>query len=179
MVHKDGVNQSVRTEIEIAATPERVWEVLTDLAAYPDWNPVMRWLKGDARLGGAIRFRIEIGGLPPLTLAAKICAYEPQRELAWRGGPPSVFSGMHYLRLTPLEGGRTRLVHGEDFRGVLVRGLFRRWVMPRIVRSYDEMNRANRRAIDRRSSHRPNRRALCRVTTGAPDRTRARKDTTT
>jgi uncharacterized protein YndB with AHSA1/START domain len=27
------------TEVEIAAPPERIWEILTDFAAYPDWNP--------------------------------------------------------------------------------------------------------------------------------------------
>lgn len=136
------MNESVRTEIEIAAPPERVWEVVTDLASYADWNPVMRWMKGDARLDGTLRFRIDIGGLPPLVLSARVCAYTPLRELAWTGGPAAVFNGMHYLRLAPVDGGRTLLVHGEDFRGALVRGTFRRFVLPRITQSYDEMNRA-------------------------------------
>jgi uncharacterized protein YndB with AHSA1/START domain len=31
--------RELRDEIEIEATPERVWEILTDFAAYPEWNP--------------------------------------------------------------------------------------------------------------------------------------------
>ena len=136
------MNISVRTELEIDATPERVWEVVTDLASYPDWNPVMRWMKGEARPDGTLRFRIEIGGLPPLVLSARVCACTPARELAWSGGPKAAFNGMHYLRLSPAGSGRTLLVHGEDFSGALVRGAFRRFVLPRIERSYEAMNRA-------------------------------------
>jgi uncharacterized protein YndB with AHSA1/START domain len=29
----------LHTEIEIEASPDRVWKTLTDFAAYPDWNP--------------------------------------------------------------------------------------------------------------------------------------------
>ena len=31
--------KQLRTHIDIHASPERVWQVLTDFAAYPDWNP--------------------------------------------------------------------------------------------------------------------------------------------
>jgi len=30
--------KQLRAVIEVHATPERVWEVLTDFAAYPQWN---------------------------------------------------------------------------------------------------------------------------------------------
>lgn len=29
----------LRTEIDVAAPSGRVWEVLTDFASYPQWNP--------------------------------------------------------------------------------------------------------------------------------------------
>jgi uncharacterized protein YndB with AHSA1/START domain len=31
--------KQLRTQVDVDATPERVWQVLTDLAAYPQWNP--------------------------------------------------------------------------------------------------------------------------------------------
>ena len=31
--------RQLESEVEVQASPERVWEVLTDFAAYPDWNP--------------------------------------------------------------------------------------------------------------------------------------------
>jgi hypothetical protein len=41
----------VSTKIDIAASPQAVWEVLTDFAAYPDRNPFMRRIEGS--LGSA------------------------------------------------------------------------------------------------------------------------------
>nr|WP_255305408.1 SRPBCC family protein [Acidithiobacillus ferrivorans] len=29
----------IETNIEITATPERVWSILMDFPAYPQWNP--------------------------------------------------------------------------------------------------------------------------------------------
>jgi uncharacterized membrane protein len=31
--------KEIHTEIEINAPAEKVWRVLTDFAAYPEWNP--------------------------------------------------------------------------------------------------------------------------------------------
>ena len=45
----------IHTEIEIHAPAERVWQVLTDLAAYPDWNPFIRSVEGEIKAGPAFR----------------------------------------------------------------------------------------------------------------------------
>lgn len=38
----------LHTRIEIHSSPERVWSVLMDFAAYPAWNPFVRTLKREA-----------------------------------------------------------------------------------------------------------------------------------
>ena len=40
-----------RNEIEIQSTPERVWEVLTDLDKYPEWNPLLCRAEGKLTVG--------------------------------------------------------------------------------------------------------------------------------
>ena len=40
-------NVTIHTEIEISASAERVWQVLTDLAAYHEWNPMIRLASGN------------------------------------------------------------------------------------------------------------------------------------
>jgi len=38
----------IATEILIQAPPTRVWQVLTDFGAYPQWNPFIVSLQGEA-----------------------------------------------------------------------------------------------------------------------------------
>ena len=33
------MTRRIHSEMEIQASPDRVWEALTDFAAYPHWNP--------------------------------------------------------------------------------------------------------------------------------------------
>ena len=42
--------KNISSDIEINASPEKVWEVLTDTAAIPDWN-------------SAADFMVPVGGL--------------------------------------------------------------------------------------------------------------------
>ena len=43
--------REIRAETVIAAPPEAVWRVLTDFAAYPDWNPFIRSIEGKPWVG--------------------------------------------------------------------------------------------------------------------------------
>lgn len=43
--------KELRTEIEIQASPDKVWEILTNLDQYPDWNPFIHHAIGAAKLG--------------------------------------------------------------------------------------------------------------------------------
>lgn len=132
----------VATQLDLDATPERVYAVLTDLPRYAEWNPVVRRISGDARVGGRVRFRIEIAGLPGLTLAARVCLADPSLGFGWRGGVGGVLTGEHTMRITKLGEGRTRLSHGEDFHGLLARLALTRATLAKLERSYAQMNDA-------------------------------------
>ena len=48
----------LRTEIEISAPPAAVWEVLTDFARYPEWNPFLVEVQGSPKVGGELRVAV-------------------------------------------------------------------------------------------------------------------------
>ncbi len=139
----------LRTEVEIAASKERVWAVLTELSAYPEWNPFIVELQGVLEPGGKLSVTIsqpETGSSRRFN--AQILTCEPAQELRWLGvlGAKILFSGEHFLRLEALEGGKTRVIHGENFKGWLVPYLTRS--LERTARGFVYMNRALKRRAE-------------------------------
>jgi len=59
--------KELRSEIEIEAPIERVWRVLTDFAAYPEWNPFIRRVSGRAELDERLVVRMQPSGTRGMT----------------------------------------------------------------------------------------------------------------
>jgi hypothetical protein len=119
------MSTELRHEIEIDAPPAAVWAVLTDTAAYPEWNPFVRRLDGDLREGARLEVEIAPPGGRAMTFRPTVVALEDGVELRWLGRLllPGLFDGEHRFLVEPLPGGRTLLVQAERFRGLLVRPL--------------------------------------------------------
>ena len=114
--------RELQTSIEIQAEPERVWEVLTDGAAYPEWNPFIRRLEGALEPGGKLEVRIEPPDRRAMTFRPRVLTVEPNRELRWLGSLlfRGLFDGEHALLIEPLGAARVRFVQRERFTGALV-----------------------------------------------------------
>ena len=114
--------KELHTEIEINASPERVWDILADLAAYPRWNPFIRHISGKLEVGERLEVRLEPPGGRGITLRPTVLSAEPNRQLRWLGHllVPGIFDGEHTLATEPLDENRVRFVQHEVFKGVLV-----------------------------------------------------------
>lgn len=134
--------KELRTAIEIEATPARVWEILTDFEAYPEWNPFIRRITGEPELGARLEVRIEPPGGRAMTFKPTVLEAEPERVLRWLGRVlvPGIFDGEHELRLEPAGDTRVRFLQSERFGGVLV-PLFGK-TLEQTRRGFDAMNEA-------------------------------------
>ena len=104
------------SDIEIGATPEKIWSVLTDFPSFPEWNPFVRSIEGAPRKGEQLRVTIQPPGGREMKFTPKVLKAEPGRELRGLGHfiMPGLFDGEHYFQLTETEPGRCRLVHGAS-----------------------------------------------------------------
>jgi hypothetical protein len=131
----------IRTETEIDAPPAAVWAALTDFAAYPKWNPLIREATGTLEVGEVLTLQMKSGDRPLQTFTPEVRAVRENTELAWLGALRWrwMFSAEHRFTLSAV-GARTRLVHSEVFRGVLV-GLMR-WTIDQTEKDLRALNAA-------------------------------------
>lgn len=111
----------IRTEVDIEASVDTVWEVLTDFDAFSEWNPFMREVKGRAAVGEKISVFLKPPGAIGMTVRPRLRKVETGRELRWRERMllPGIFDGEHIFEIAATGDG-CRLVHRKEFRGVLV-----------------------------------------------------------
>jgi hypothetical protein len=147
--------KQLRTQVDVDATPERVWQVLTDFAAYPQWNPFIVRAEGDARRGERLTLRMQPVGGRAITFRPTVLEAAPGRRLRWLGRllVNGIFDGEHRFTIEPLGEGRARLVQQEDFRGLLV-PLMARSLDRRTLPAFELLNQALKRRAEQPASQR-------------------------
>ncbi|GAA0197218.1 SRPBCC family protein [Haladaptatus pallidirubidus] len=112
----------IETDIEIHASVEVVWDVLTDFGKYTEWNPFITEASGEIRRGEQLKIHIEPPGARGMTFRPTVLTAERGRRLEWLGRllVPKIFDGHHQLRIHPLDTDRVRFAQREEFSGLLV-----------------------------------------------------------
>jgi hypothetical protein len=111
----------LRTEIEIQASPDKVWQVLTNLDKYPEWNPFIHHAIGSAKVGESVDITFRSGS-KEMTLHCTVVKVEPNKELCWKYHVilPGLFRGEHSFIIEPMGNNKVRFVDQEIFNGLLV-----------------------------------------------------------
>ena len=135
--------KEIFSEIEIQAPAGRVWQVLTDFTSYPEWNPFMRRISGQPKVGMQLKVYIEPPGAKGRTFRPRVIKAEPKRELRWLGRRliPGLFDGDHIFTIQHIGSERVRFVQQEIFSGVLVSSLTHDMEM-KIGLGFEQMNQA-------------------------------------
>ncbi len=135
--------REIHTEVEIAAPAERVWQILTDFARFPEWIPFIRQASGALWVGARLEVRLQPPGGRATTLRPTVRKVEPNREFRWLGHVlvPGLFDGEHIFTIEQLSEGWVRFIQREEFRGLLA-PLILRLIGMDTRRGFEAMNRA-------------------------------------
>ena len=126
-----------------------VWDVLTDLPAYREWNPVTTIAEGRLEEGRRLALRLAPSGRIAYIVRPRVSRVVPERELRWRRRMP-LLTTEQLFELEPVPGG-TRLVHGQEAWGPLVpaeRTGRRERMRDRALRDYAPFEAALRERVD-------------------------------
>ena len=98
--------------------------MLTDFAAYPEWNPFMFSVEGAAEAGAHLQIAMQRRGGMVLRFGARVVVSDPPRELAWsgeglKGHLPGLVRGERRVVIDPLANDRSRLRMRTTFSGLL------------------------------------------------------------
>lgn len=107
----------------IDAAPERVWQVLTDTAAWPDWDSGVTRVDGRLALGEKLSITVEAN--PGRVFPVKVVTLAEPERIVFRGGMPlGLFTGERTYTLQS-EGTATRFTMREQYTGPLAAMIFK------------------------------------------------------
>lgn len=135
------VNRSIKTEITIDSSTEKIWTVLMDHENYPSWNPFIRKISGSQKPGEKLAATIGSEGNKPMDFAPLVLVNDKEKEFRWVGkvGISRIMDGEHYFLLEPQGAGQTRFIQGEDFTGLLS-GIFMLMIREDTEGGFNAMN---------------------------------------
>ena len=127
--------KSVQAEIQIEATQEEVWSVLTDFSTVKDWNTVLIPIEGKLGEGNTIKYEFyqEVNGKAAV-MDAKVKQLVPNQLINQGGGITGVLTFDHHYVITQ-QGKVTTVKINEHYRGIMV--LF--WDPAPVEKAYERL----------------------------------------
>lgn len=109
------------TKIDIDAPAAIVWEVLTDLASWPEWDPYCERIEAKAGLALGAKLKAFTKLSPGRGFSLEVTTLEPGHRMVWTGGMPlGLFTGRRTYLLAA-HGQRTHFEMCEVFSGPMLK----------------------------------------------------------
>ncbi|MDR7127973.1 hypothetical protein J2X69_000301 [Algoriphagus sp. 4150] len=139
----------IKTQIMINSTPDKVWTVLTDFENHTSWNPFIKSITGEPKVGSQIRVSISSPEGKRMTFKPTVLTFKHNKEFRWMGKLlfKGVFDGEHKFELIDNGNGTTNFIHSETFKGILV-GLFRKKLENSTRKGFELMNESLKKLVE-------------------------------
>jgi hypothetical protein len=99
----DGVEQ--RTSVDVAASPDRVWQVLVDVERWPEWTDSVSSVRPMDAGPLAVGSRVEVSQPRIPTGTYTVTALEPGRAFTWEQRQPGSTVAAHHECVALPDGG--------------------------------------------------------------------------
>ena len=137
------MEKEIITEIEINASPSRVWQVLTDFEKYPTWNPFIKKISGVVARNEKLEVHMPDPQGGTMAFTPTVLVAERDRELRWLGrSEGDVFNGEHRFLIELIQNNNeVHFTQSEKFTGSMVESL-EGWLDTAVKQNFEDMNRA-------------------------------------
>ncbi len=134
--------REVSSEIDIAGSPEAVWEKLIDFEKFEEWNPFFHANEASVDSKWRLVVRVWLFRGWSFSFRPQILSQVPCSELSWTGHLffPRLLKGVHYFLIKPTGQGKVRFTQREEFSGILVFPLALLGVLKALRRRYERVN---------------------------------------
>jgi uncharacterized protein YndB with AHSA1/START domain len=117
--------EAIEESIDIAAPPERLYDMVSDLSRMGEWSPENqggKWIGGATGATEGARFKARNStGKRSWSSVARIVTANPPKEVAWESSALGLKIALWRYRFEPNAAGGTRVTEStEDRRGALM-----------------------------------------------------------
>jgi hypothetical protein len=106
--------------LDVSASPEQVWTILTEFNGYRQWNPFITHAKGTAKVGEQLELRLKALGDKEKILSAKISEIKEGKELKFVTSLiPGLLRWEHTLHVEDFKDSHVCIVQRAVFTGMM------------------------------------------------------------
>lgn len=148
------ITRSVRTEILINASKEKVWDVLMEHEAYSEWNPFIPKIniKGENSDRISMIILADNGDIlipEKEAFDGHILSNMKYEKFSWgnKGFITNIIGAEHYFLLEPVGNKQTKFIHGETFEGLFL-GIVASVLFKKAGKQYEALNKALKARVE-------------------------------
>ena len=140
---------TIKTAVDVAASPEMVWRVLTYFPDYPKWNPVLVSIQGSLAPGQRLKIQARFPQGREYKFSPVVVKVIPATELRWRRWRliEGVFDRELAFLIVPNGIKGVRFIQREHFSGLLA-PLMMHFISEKTLKAFNLMNLALKRTAE-------------------------------